>query len=604
MMMRLCYLKFLALFGSVLPLAFGGTLRADANDQDDRKKTKVFGLGLSKTATTSMAESMKLLGYKTIHTDQALAPFMHNPPEAPLNLKGFYDQVDSVWDIPTAIYYQELLEAYPDALFVLTTRDSQKWYASFEKYLGFLERQWGCVQPERVHRLHKRVYGSRDIEPSWINAMEQHNQAVVTFFEDHDLMDQLLVLDIENDEIWPSLCTFLDTFDGPCAGRKMNQFESFPRANSISDHKIPENCPLASRPVDSVLPLFAYVMILCDVVDYGNDQFLRMVLVLFENIRSYDTENDIIVMFYGEKPREMDQVLKKMGIKTIRIGRVGGRVTIPDPFGEVQPNEDACYMAKIRALQLTEYERIMYVDSDILFQSDPRELFVTAPDTSLVAFDGSKSPLNGGLYVLTPSNQAFADLRDLANSGGFNPNTGWMDYGHFEDWRIPGAERNWTFWCAHSDQGIVYYYYDKLLESAYIRNTAEFDWLFVHFAGKNKPYLQDKDDPKSIKKRFREGTLEWFRLWHKVEAKLHDIGHTGTMLESMNSEETVEKTRELMEKRFLAFDPYDVECQISCGEGSFYVHTTGKKCVQKCFEADKANKLANTRGFECGPCPL
>ena len=46
---------------------------------DAAKTVKVFGAGLSKTGTTSLAAALTELGYDTIHTDVAFIPIMLSP---------------------------------------------------------------------------------------------------------------------------------------------------------------------------------------------------------------------------------------------------------------------------------------------------------------------------------------------------------------------------------------------------------------------------------------------------------------------------------------------------------------------------------------------
>ena len=46
---------------------------------DAAKTVKVFGTGLSKTGTTSLAAALTELGYDTIHTDVAFIPIMLSP---------------------------------------------------------------------------------------------------------------------------------------------------------------------------------------------------------------------------------------------------------------------------------------------------------------------------------------------------------------------------------------------------------------------------------------------------------------------------------------------------------------------------------------------
>ena len=96
---------------------------------------KVFGVGLSKTGTTSFSAAMNMLGYHSLHNDPTLVHFMHHSRQeletsatsaSSFNLTGKYDDVDSVWDIPTAAYYRQLHAAYPDAKFILTVRSSPR----------------------------------------------------------------------------------------------------------------------------------------------------------------------------------------------------------------------------------------------------------------------------------------------------------------------------------------------------------------------------------------------------------------------------------------------------------------------------------------------
>ena len=40
-------------------------------------KVKVFGVGLSKTGTSSLAAALEELGLPTVHNDRAFVPFLH-----------------------------------------------------------------------------------------------------------------------------------------------------------------------------------------------------------------------------------------------------------------------------------------------------------------------------------------------------------------------------------------------------------------------------------------------------------------------------------------------------------------------------------------------
>jgi Sulfotransferase domain len=79
---------------------------------------KVFGVGLSRTGTTSLHYALGFLGYRSIHFP---------PPHQLRELLNFYD---AAVDTPVACVFKELAEAYPDARFVLTVRDMDSWLAS------------------------------------------------------------------------------------------------------------------------------------------------------------------------------------------------------------------------------------------------------------------------------------------------------------------------------------------------------------------------------------------------------------------------------------------------------------------------------------------
>ena len=100
-------------------------------------------MGLSKTGTHSLGTALTSMGYKNIHMDHSFTPHLahdgnvnvtalllyyyhHSTPQ--FDFSHRYDGVDSVESLPTAFYYTEMLEQYPTAKFVLTTRAKDDWY--------------------------------------------------------------------------------------------------------------------------------------------------------------------------------------------------------------------------------------------------------------------------------------------------------------------------------------------------------------------------------------------------------------------------------------------------------------------------------------------
>src|SRR5918995_490269 len=97
-----------------------------------RGHQKVFGLGLSKTGTSSLGEALKILGIKTKH-------YPHDRKTLADLRSGNYklsilEEYQGVVDIPVAPYYAQLDSIYPDSKFILTVRDKDSWLRSTESH--------------------------------------------------------------------------------------------------------------------------------------------------------------------------------------------------------------------------------------------------------------------------------------------------------------------------------------------------------------------------------------------------------------------------------------------------------------------------------------
>ena len=541
------FLVSMRFFVLTLLIIFKSNNLAHANDvnrsitQTSRYKPKVFGLGLSKTGTTSLSKAVEMLGYQSIHTDRSLAPFMHN---TSTDLGGYYDTVDAVWDIPTAIYYPELIHAYPDAKFVLTTRETASWYTSFKEFLnGYMFYQWGCAVPERIQRLHEFVYGSRFPSERWKTFYENHNEQVISFFA-ANAPNQLLVMDINEENKWQKLCRFLEESKGPC-----REPTRFPHQNTIQAHKKQNqtcskdyNSEAVSSITEKKNAPFAYVSLLCDAASEEKMEYVRLLLVLSEKIRSFDEENDIVVLVYGDIHDGQKKVIENQGIKLISVQTVGKMVSNPEPW-RVSDETSACYRSKLRTLELTQYERVMFLDTDLLLKDDIRQWFHKDTD-GIVAFDGFDAPLNAGFFVVSPSTQAFSDIQDIAFSDSFSPENGWLQTGSFSDWGFrleEGKLSSWSFWCAHSDQGLLFYYYAKVQQKAMIYDRRGTKDMFVHFTGSHKPFLYNTNNIANAEEKWKEPLNEWHRLWDTIHSKLEVAGV------DFGTENSVTLSRELIQ---------------------------------------------------------
>ena len=78
---------------------------------------KIFGIGLSRTGTTSLTLALSELGLHAYHFPRG---------------REVIDSVDAATDTPVAAWYQDLDAAYPDSKFILTLRHRPEWLDSCE----------------------------------------------------------------------------------------------------------------------------------------------------------------------------------------------------------------------------------------------------------------------------------------------------------------------------------------------------------------------------------------------------------------------------------------------------------------------------------------
>jgi len=163
---------------------------------------KVFGIGLSKTGTSSLARALEILGYRTKDY-----PGINRYTRGELSSVDLevIDAHDAVTDTPIPSFYRELDARYPNSKFILTLRERDAWLKSCRKQ--FTEKL-----AEKQNDAHKHLfldlYGT-DVfdEQKFSRGYEDFVEKALKFFErrPHDL----LVIDIADGEGWEKLCAFL-----------------------------------------------------------------------------------------------------------------------------------------------------------------------------------------------------------------------------------------------------------------------------------------------------------------------------------------------------------------------------------------------------------
>lgn len=176
---------------------------------------KVFGIGLSRTGTTSLNKALSLLGYRSYH-------WRFSPDSRLLSLEDCYF-CDAITDINASFMFEILAFTFPKAKFIYTTRTIDSWSSSISTHYRApspkdLKRQLlstpvtSNLAPKHekntvlYHAIHHCLYTSHK---TWADAYISHDQRVRLFFERQQ--ERLLELDLFHGfDHWKRLCEFLN----------------------------------------------------------------------------------------------------------------------------------------------------------------------------------------------------------------------------------------------------------------------------------------------------------------------------------------------------------------------------------------------------------
>jgi len=205
------------------------------------QQPKVFNVGFSKTGTTSIEQAFKILGYRV---SKGHWKYHYNYYLLAVALAGDYDEIirytrlfdafcDGPWGGGTDLY-KRLEQEYPDAHFLLTVRDPDKWHDSLVTMLTMFDDDlrtamgtyhrygfFGTVYWFRKVFDIEELAGNRD---KMIARYLAYNDEVQAYFRARNR--PLYVADVSQEENpWEGLCGFLgrDVPDVP-----------FPRLNTAA----------------------------------------------------------------------------------------------------------------------------------------------------------------------------------------------------------------------------------------------------------------------------------------------------------------------------------------------------------------------------------
>ena len=173
----------------------------------DFHRFKIFGVGLSRTATTSLNAALNLLGFHSIH-------WLNPHTQSLISDRDFF-LFDGFTDIVISCRFESLYYTFPNSVFIYTNRSLESWLRSVAAHYktvhdiehpaelnaqAFKQRYNLSCGPVEAN-----LFSRRD---SWEDAYLDFDDRIRSFFKDKP-KERFLELRICEGEGWEKLCPFL-----------------------------------------------------------------------------------------------------------------------------------------------------------------------------------------------------------------------------------------------------------------------------------------------------------------------------------------------------------------------------------------------------------
>ena len=168
----------------------------------DPARSRIFGVGLIKTGTSSLRCALEVLGYRALHGGplEVMRTVQRAIDEGEPMLSHLDPDYDAFADVFGVTYYFYLADAqYPGSKFILTVRDLDDWVDSRRRHVLKNQemRQAGEYRGDLLEV---------DVD-NWVTEYRRH-EAVVRGYSARR-PDDLLVYDVTGGDGWEPLCEFL-----------------------------------------------------------------------------------------------------------------------------------------------------------------------------------------------------------------------------------------------------------------------------------------------------------------------------------------------------------------------------------------------------------
>lgn len=171
--------------------------------REDFLRTKVFGIGLPKTGTTTLGKCLSMLGYrvKGFDIDAAEAVFLSRFDQVMQTMSHY----DACRDAPLFYIFRQLDEAFPGSMFILIVRkDAETWLKSdIRQDLRMTEPVSRRASEFFVGHFENIGVGTE--RPT--DLYNSHHESVCKYFAGQE--SRFRVMNWESGDGWRELCDFI-----------------------------------------------------------------------------------------------------------------------------------------------------------------------------------------------------------------------------------------------------------------------------------------------------------------------------------------------------------------------------------------------------------
>ena len=186
---------------------------------------KVICAGINKTGTKSISEALRQLGFTVFDAvPQQLLDFLDHWVDVFQNgtqpdVKRVYQNADAVVDIPGNLFWEEILETFPDCKVILSERDEDSWIQSWVNQLEMIQAARVGIRAFIAYKLSQTARKLRYVGDSCFTALlgSTNPKSTCVFRKRYGMHNhrvksivppaKLLVFNVKQG--WKPLCDFL-----------------------------------------------------------------------------------------------------------------------------------------------------------------------------------------------------------------------------------------------------------------------------------------------------------------------------------------------------------------------------------------------------------